>query len=204
MEKQSLIGANGRPNFGIYDTPLVDLSLEPLRLYGKQWSNNIARKFVLSYRIKRWEYVGACNEQVVFGVAVVNLGYMSTMFAYVFDRITKQLEKFETVLPCDSSVLFVGSSAEGSVNFEHGSSKVNIVHKGNRKTVQLFIGKNFSANMEMENSSAPMVYVGRVGLQGFNYTHKEAGMPVSGKISVGAKEWELLPSNSFGVMDYTV
>lgn len=40
---------------------------------------------------KRWQYVGLGNEEVFVGVAIVDLGWMCTAFAYAFDRIRHQV-----------------------------------------------------------------------------------------------------------------
>ena len=43
-----------------------------------------------------------------------------------------------------------------------------------------------------------------MGLNGFNYTHKEAGTPVRGTIRHKGVSWEIQEEQSFGVRDYTL
>lgn len=40
---------------------------------------------------KRWHYVGLGNEQMFIGVAIVDLGWASSAFAYLFDRRNRRL-----------------------------------------------------------------------------------------------------------------
>ncbi|RZI84811.1 MAG: DUF2804 domain-containing protein [Rubrivivax sp.] len=40
---------------------------------------------------KRWRYVGIGSDEVFIGVAIVDLGWTCTAFAYVFDRIRKEI-----------------------------------------------------------------------------------------------------------------
>ncbi len=40
---------------------------------------------------KRWQYVGIGNDEVFIGVAIVDLGWMCTAFAYAFDRVRGEL-----------------------------------------------------------------------------------------------------------------
>lgn len=40
---------------------------------------------------KRWQYVGIGNDEVFVGVAIVDLGWMCTAFAYAFDRIRHEV-----------------------------------------------------------------------------------------------------------------
>jgi phage protein U len=40
---------------------------------------------------KRWQYVGIGNDEVFIGVAIVDLGWMCTAFAYAFDRVRHEV-----------------------------------------------------------------------------------------------------------------
>ncbi|MBA4397966.1 MAG: hypothetical protein C0394_11380, partial [Syntrophus sp. (in: bacteria)] len=55
--KCSLIGADGRPRFGIYDGPLTSLNRDDFRPYGAQDGASYAKNWILKYRIKRWQYL---------------------------------------------------------------------------------------------------------------------------------------------------
>jgi len=201
---RSLLTPNGRPNFGIYNEPFTNLDLAGLRLYGEEKRNTLRQHLLLRYRIKRWEYFGVYNEEIIWGAAMINLGYLSTAFTYVFDRARCKMYQYEKLLPGGDKVAFSGSSQIGIINIEHGDFKMSFRHTETAKEIDIVIKDKLSAEITMENSTAPLIYVGRVGLKGFNYTHKEAGIAVSGNIKLGEREWELSPRNSSGVMDYTL
>lgn len=49
-----------------------------------------------------------------------------------------------------------------------------------------------------------MICLTRVGLKGFNYTHKEAGLRVCGRLHWQGRIWEVEEETAFGVLDYTL
>ena len=40
---------------------------------------------------KRWHYIGLGNQQLFIGLAIVDLGWTGTAFAYLFDRRQRRL-----------------------------------------------------------------------------------------------------------------
>jgi hypothetical protein len=76
----SLLAADGQPLFGRYAGQVGNID----------WSQ-LAKPFARSplwrrFHHKRWHYVALCTEQVFCAVAIVDLGWISTAFAYAFDR----------------------------------------------------------------------------------------------------------------------
>ncbi|HEY1131855.1 MAG TPA: DUF2804 domain-containing protein [Roseateles sp.] len=57
------------------------------------WSGLRERRSWLWHRLhhKRWHYVGLGNEQLFIGVAIVDVGWLCTAFAYLFDRRRRTL-----------------------------------------------------------------------------------------------------------------
>ena len=63
------------------------------RIGGIDWSALQARPSWLWRRLhhKRWHYVGLGNEQLFIGVAIVDVGWACSAFAYLFDRRRRRL-----------------------------------------------------------------------------------------------------------------
>lgn len=75
-----VVGADGRPRLGRFAgaTQAFDWHL----LAGEHARNRLWRRF----HHKKWHYVSLVSEQVMAAVAIVDLGWTSTCFAYAFDR----------------------------------------------------------------------------------------------------------------------
>jgi hypothetical protein len=200
----NLIGKDGRPLFGIHKKPLQLLNIEEFRPHGKPAIFFLHRRLLTSLRFKRWQYLGVSDENMVFGIAVVNLGYLSNLFAYVYDREGKQLKEFNIIQPLAFRTSFQGSSVNGRVLFESNGTSVSIDFKPETIQLKAFIKKDLNVRLTFKHKVEPLSIVTRAGLKGFSYTHKETCLTVDGNIRVGDKIYTLTPDKPAGVADYTL
>jgi len=202
--ESSLISIDGRPRFGIYCEPLTSLNLDDFRPYGSKDGASSAKSRILKYRIKRWEYLGICNNDIIFGMAVVRLGYMCNLFAYLFDRRSTRISEYDILTPGGDAAIFEGTSLTGGITFESGKTAVRMTSDPETITVEGSIKGELSVSLSFRKYGQPLVCLTRVGLKGFNYTHKEAGLPVRGTIRHKGVSWNIQKEQSFGIRDYTL
>ncbi|HET57923.1 MAG TPA: DUF2804 domain-containing protein [Deltaproteobacteria bacterium] len=200
----TLIDERGRPRFGIYSVPPSLFNLEDFRPYGSRGGNSLSKRLILAFRMKRWQYLGVCNDDIIFGVAVVRLGYLCNLFAYLFDRRTGTIDEYNIIRPGGKSAVFQGTSNSGTVAFTAGRSSLAIINGPATVSLKGTIGGKLSVDLGFERYAEPLVCLTRAGLKGFNYTHKEAGFAGSGKISSGEMSWNIDAGQSCGVFDYTL
>jgi len=203
-EDTKLIGPKGRPLFGIHGSPVESFNLSDLRVYGKNKKEGMVKSFITGFRIKRWEYLGVCNNEIIFGAAIVNLGYMSNMFTYIFDRKAGKIKQLEAITPSGKAGLFEGSFQNGSASFKNRNASLNFTNKPDRVLAKISVSGKLHAELNFLKLTEPLCCTSRVGLDGFNYTHKEAGIPVSGHIIFGGNKCDIIEKESSGVFDYTL
>lgn len=203
-KENSLIDMDGRPCFGICSSPLPSFNLDDFRPYSAKDRATLVKNWILKYRIKRWEYLGLCNNDIIFGTAIVRLGYMCNLFAYLFDRRNNRIREYDILTPGGGAAVFEGTSRQGEIHFTKGKTMVRMINHPDRITLEGTIKGEFSINLCFFKYSAPLVCLTRVGLKGFNYTHKEAGIPVRGTVSLPGASWDIQEERSFGVLDYTL
>jgi hypothetical protein len=194
-----LIGAGGRPIFGLRDMPLVSLNINDFRPHGTK-----NKPLFGPAGLKRWIFLGVCNKDVIFGLAVVHLGYLSNLFAYVFDRKEKKITiKYDLINPFAMNTSFSGSSVDGKVSFSPAGANADILFSGGKASLNVKIGDALEAGLSFNRAQEPLNIVTRAGLKGFNYTDKEAGLSVEGKIKAGGREYALDGAGPCGNIDYT-
>ncbi|MBI4767774.1 MAG: DUF2804 domain-containing protein [Deltaproteobacteria bacterium] len=203
-KESALIGVDGRPRFGLYSSPLTSLRLEDFRPHGSKDRASLTRRWILKYRIKRWEYLGIGNDHLLFGIAVVRLGYMCNLFAYLFDRRNGRIREYNILTPGGGAAIFQGTSLTGEIHFKNPKTTVRLTSDPETVTVEGIVKGELSLNLSFQKSEEPLVCLTRVGLKGFNYTHKEAGIPVLGTIGLKGVSWDIQENCSFGVRDYTL
>lgn len=202
--ESSLIGVDGRPCFGIYHRPLTSLNLNDFRLHGTKGPTSLTKSWILKYRIKRWQYLGVCNNDLIFGLAVVRLGYMCNLFAYLFDRRSGCISEYDILTPGGGAAIFKGTSLTGEIRFESRQTRVRMMSDPETLSIEGIIKGELSVNLSFQAFEDPLVCLTRLGLKGFNYTHKEAGIPVRGTIHHKDVSWDVQEEDSFGVRDYTL
>ncbi|MBN2282779.1 MAG: DUF2804 domain-containing protein [Deltaproteobacteria bacterium] len=202
-EGTRLIEATGRPGFGLYRDPLTDLDVRELRVYGKD-KRGPGRGFCSLFRFKRWQYLGVCNERLICGIAVVSLGYLGQMFAYVYERAKGELREHESIRPLGIGIRIDGSSASGRARFRGGRTQVDMTDAKEFILLKADIEGRFKADLKFERYRESLNLVSRVGLAGFNYTTKESGMPVEGTVVLDGRSYGIERADSSGVLDYTL
>jgi hypothetical protein len=194
---ENLINEDGRPAFGIHQEPFKELNIRDFRPHGQ-------RNKPLFTGHKRWIFLGVSNKDVIFGLAVVHLGYLANLFAYVFDRKQKKLmAERDIIVPSGFGVDFSGSSLQGSAAFKSGGVTAGIVINPNMLKLDADLGAGFSVNLVYSRLKEPLNAVTRNGLKGFNFTNKEAGLSVQGKLKAGGIEYSADPLDASGGFDYT-
>ena len=200
-----LIGDEGRPVFGIFGEAIPMLNLRrfdyrsvapgPFRLLPK-----LAR-----VAVKQWQYMGLVSERMIIGAAVVDIGYVANSFAYAYDRETGTMREFEFTDPVKKHTRISESSIKGISEYRaHGSHILmdNNIRGGGRRVV-INISADLYADYEIrENKFTPLCAVTQNGLRGFHYTHKAAGLPVSGKVQFQGRTIEL-DDGASAVLDWS-
>jgi hypothetical protein len=202
-DETELVSPNGRPLFGIYKSPLRRLNAENLRCYGNNELSALSNKLIRLFRLKRWQYLGICSEEFIFGLAVVDLGYLSNMFCYIFDRKANHLSEYDRIQPLGLNTQIEGSSIAGSVCFKAKGTSIEIENKDKEIHLHISINNGCSGEIIFYKYQEPLSLITRVGRHGFNYTHKEAGIPVCGLIQFNGNRYEVGIHSSYGVLDYT-
>lgn len=202
-KKYRLIGTDGRPNFGTYDMPLMELNIDELRPYGKERYSRIGRAFVKNCRIKRWQYIGITNRDMVFGSAIVSTGYLGNVFLYLFDRTSAEIFELSFIRPFASNIRFEGGPYEGTVSFETSDNLLRFIDTPGNIILKFKTGGT-SADIIIRRDCEPLSVVVRDAMTGFNYTDKEAGLPAEGTIHLKGRKYRLNNEDSFAVLDYTL
>ena len=199
-----LVKADETPNFGVWTGEIS--STDP-----RNYDQGILLNAIQGAREKSWQYMGIYTEQAIIGLAVVNVGYIGTMFAYIYDRETKELWQTEVEPPLAAGVRVDRNVALGYSTFDGGDQQlriVNDIHAGYRH-IYLKLekdGKPFELSVRIDDDFeqvVPLQVVRPTPSGTFSFTHKAAGLPVSGMAKVGERAFTFNPKKDFAAVDYT-
>jgi hypothetical protein len=178
----------GEPLFGAYAGACERVSWEQLAgrfARGRLW------RFAHG---KRWHYVSIAGPKVIAAVAIVDVGYASNAFAYLFDREAR-------VLAADLGRLGLpGLSAEvtdrpasGRSTFARGGASLRLERRGAVWEVAARGPGGFALDATLDARVAPPTLCAIAEIAGgvANCTHKTACLPVHGTAAAGGARFQL-------------
>jgi len=201
--KSDLLREDGTPAFGLYTGEIADVTLNE---YPKLSS------FLKPIRSKKWRFSGIFSPEIVCGVAVVDAGYVGSCFAYAFDMETRQLSEYRATSPFSLASRISDNTLVGEAVYKHGLGQVALkygLEDGKYSNIEVMAPTadgQLEINARMDDTkegSVPHQVVFATPKGSFAFTHKTAGMTVSGQVKVGDKVYDLDSATTFGGVDHT-
>ncbi len=140
---------------------------------------------------KRWHYVSFACDEVFCAVAIVDLGWASTAFAYVFDRRERQLvaSYAQDGVPGWSAQL--AEHGGGDSSFRWLSNRIALAGgPQGARALRLRCG-DLHIDASFAGPAPSLLAVGTVAGGSVHATQKSPGMPLAGAVRVGARRYAL-------------
>jgi hypothetical protein len=153
---------------------------------------------------KRWQYASIVGADVVAAVAIVDLGWASNGFAYLFDRREKRVLVDASMLGMPGGSVrvanHVGAGADST--FAAGRSRLRIGSATGTWHVAVDVpGLRLDAELVPGPSTATICAIARVPGGVANCTHKTHGLGVRGQAQANGRQFDL--AGSIGALDHT-
>lgn len=196
-----VVGADGRPSFGTYAgaLPAVDWrGLQPPFQRSAIWR---------AWHGKRWLYAGLASSDCYIGMAIVDVGWATTAFAYLFDRASRTVaaEVSGMGLPGLSAVVGTVPGAGAEAVFQAPGRRLHIVRPPGSTVYQVTIrSRRLQVTAELDAAAAPPVLAAVVPVAGglANCTHKSGALTVRGRAEAAGRIYDL--AGATGSLDHTV
>lgn len=151
---------------------------------------------------KRWHYVGLASPSLFAAVAIVDLGWVATAFAYAFDRRARRVvaEHARDGLP--SLHARVGSDARSACSFRFGRDRIALSRSGDAMTLKLDCpGLHIDAVLHDTAPERWLLAVGPIDGGAAHATQKSGGLACSGTLVAGGRSHDL--QDCIGSIDYS-
>lgn len=191
----AVVGADGQPALGRFQGQAANFdwaALAPPFRRSRWW-----RRF----HHKRWHYVALASDELFCAVAIVDLGWTSTAFAYAFERRTRQLlaSFSQDGLPGLSATL--ASQAAGTSTFRMPGNRIAIRGCGEGAWELALRCADFAIDARFAGATPQLLAVGTVQGGSVHATQKSAGMALEGTLTVGNRRMTL--NGGVASMDYS-
>lgn len=145
---------------------------------------------------KRWQYVALTTEELFCGVAIVDVGWTNTAFAYAFDRHQRRLVASfsQDGLPGLTASLnpHPAAGAASSFNFLGNRIAYRQLPDSRQYRLDLACGAfRIAADFDAQHAAPPLLALGQVAGGTPHATVKSSAMPLQGTVSAGGRSYDL-------------
>ena len=181
-----VLDPQGQPQFGRFSGQLAQIDWNGLQApyqRSRWWKH---------FHHKRWQYVALATEQLFCGIAIVDLGWTNTAFAYAFDRkLGKEVASFSQDgipgLTCK-----VGHGVGESCHFKFFRNSIRMQTVGPHFSLQLDCGEfKIDAQFDVQGAAPLLLAVGPIQHGSVHATQKSSGCRLQGSINAGARQYDL-------------
>lgn len=179
-----LINARGEPHFGLITSPVgrINYMDYDLRSAMDQPRSRLSR--FLGFN--QFQFVALSGADFIAGAAIVDLRLVGNGFAYLFDFKTRTLEEFSCLTPAALGTFLPTTPDDGVSYCRWRGARLEIeAHSAKRgRDVRVNVGRRLEIAGQMREPSRfqPLRLCSRAGYNGWVYTQKAAGLPVTGEL----------------------
>ncbi|WP_317889738.1 DUF2804 domain-containing protein [Spongiibacter pelagi] len=157
-------------------------------------------------RFNRFEFVSVASPSLILGAAIVDLGWVSNAFVYLFEPASGRFEEFSFLQPLGRKTEIEPRPKNGVARFQKGANRIEISADAEQacRFVSLNL-KGVSAELRIDESQnyQPLGVCCRAGYNGWVYTQKAAGLPVTGQITWQGQEFDVAQQQALASVDWS-
>lgn len=186
-----LINQNGEPRFGHFDTPITELGVK--QFVYRNLMDKPANALAKYLHFKQFQFVSISHPDWQIGIAIADIRYAGSAFCYFFDRRNNVLDDIELLKPFSIGVNMSRSPTSGTASINatpagaaRSNSKQSIAITLQQYNWQLTLdGPLLRGELTLhgDTDASPLALCTPTGYNGWTYTQKHNGLPVSGNLN---------------------
>lgn len=194
----TLINRNGQAQFGLFENSVPTLNFADFayRTVMDKVAGNLSRHFAG----KQFQFISVCGPDWLLAVAIADIRYASSGFAYFFQRGKPTIET-GILLPLQMGCQMSESPVKGTASLRRGAISWQMTPSAG--TWQLCLNTpEIQAELSLDKAEQlPLALCAPTAYQGFTYTEKNNALAVSGQLTVSNQRVEL--EHALGNYDYS-
>lgn len=205
MAKEVLINKDGQASFGIFPDGVDTINYMDfdLRNAMDKRRSTLAKRF----KFNQFQFIGFTCDQLIVGLAIVDLKIASNCFVYIYDPESKEYEEHSFINPLAFNTQIDTQPNAGNSFFRKGNNKVSIEATAKPRlrsvNVELESGIKISAVIDESGSFEPLALCVRAGYEGFHFTQKTTALICNGLVEWGDKKLVLEEIGALASVDWS-
>ena len=202
-ELAALIKANGQPHFGVFDQPVRDINYRDydLRNAMDKPRGKLARHFAFN----QFQFLSLCCEELIIGVAIVDLKWVSNAFVYCYAPSSGEYDEFSFVQPLARQTTIDTQPNRGTASFSSGKNRLIISAQQGQRTLSVSLAGGLEIDAVIDEHAAyqPLSICTRAGYAGWVYTQKTTARPVLGSVLWRGRAYDLAAIGALAGVDWS-
>ncbi len=205
MAKEELINKDGQASFGIFPDGVDTINYMDfdLRNAMDKRRSSLAKRF----KFNQFQFIGFTCDQLIVGLAIVDLKIASNCFIYIYDPESKEYAEHSFINPLAFNTQIDTQPNSGNSFFRKGNNKVSIEATAKPRlrsvNVDLESGIKISAVIDESGSFEPLALCVRAGYEGFHFTQKSTALICNGLVEWGDKKIVLEEIGALASVDWS-
>lgn len=203
--RDQLIQPNGQPVYGVFPQGVERLNYldYDLRTTMDSKRSKLAKRFGFN----QFQFVSFVSDQLIVGLAIVDLKLVSNAFIYLYEPTTGYFEEFSFLQPFARKTFIEPAPNNGDSEFKQGKNSLRISATrvpGVRK-VEVTIADKVTIDATIDETTAynPLAVCARAGYNGWVFTQKSAAQVCNGRVQWDELTFDLHEINALAAVDWT-
>ena len=191
---------NGQPRYGRFKTTPSVINVSDFKLlspFNKPLSGfqaTLKRKL----GFKSFQFIGINNQEVMIGLAIVDLGWVGNGFFYIYDKRTHTVQEISALQPLARHTKIENPADLAMSVFQKGDFKIEISRAEQKRRVKVTKAKQCLLDATVELSQVePLALCNPTGATGWTYTQKQTAEEVHGYYLNQGQRVEITPEAGF-------
>lgn len=159
------------------------------------------------FGFNQFHFISFTCDELIVGLAIVDLKMVSNAFLYLYDPKTKEFEEFSFLQPLGMGTKIDTSPNNGSSYFNKGDNSLSFIASTtpNLRKVKVNLKKGIEIDAIIDESSLynPLNVCARAGYQGWVYTQKATALTCSGTVKWKERSFDLKEIKSLAAVDWS-
>ncbi|HET8705074.1 MAG TPA: DUF2804 domain-containing protein [Pseudomonadales bacterium] len=202
---EKLILSDGNPRFGLFDHPVSEINRQAFDY--KTVLDKPASHLAKYFHYNQFHFIGLISEELIVGLAIVDLKLVSNAFAYFYSVKEKKFVEHSFLQPLAMQTRFDNKPDNGMTHFRKGENQFYISATDSPRSrhikLNLKSGDYLEVSLNEPTDFKPLALCTRTGYNGWTYTQKAAALDVEGMLSWDQKQYVLQSPAMLGSYDWS-
>jgi hypothetical protein len=174
---------NGQPRFGRFKSTPSIINVDDFELLSPFNKPLTGVQATLKRKLgfKSFQFIGINNQEVMIGLAVVNLGWVGNGFFYIYDKKNNMVQEISALQPLAHQTTIENPADQARSSFQKGNFKIEINRADQKRIVKVTQAHECLLEATIDVSQVePLALCNPTGATGWTYTQKQTAQDVWG------------------------